>query len=72
MVQHFSIRPFCVPVGVMNTYGWTGSEDKEDATANEVADVVDVVVLDKAVSLVLDEEGKCIGMVSHEATHDST
>lgn len=36
-------------------YGWTGSEDKEDAAANEVADVVDVVVLDKAVSPVLDK-----------------
>lgn len=52
-------------------YRWTGSEDKEDVVANEVLDVVDVVILDKAFSLVLDKaryqdhtKEKCIGIVT--------
>lgn len=34
---------------------WADSDAKEDAAMNEVVAIVDVVVLDEAVSLVLDE-----------------
>ena len=34
---------------------WTDSEAKEDAAANEVVNVVEVFVLEEAVSLILDE-----------------
>lgn len=51
-------------------YRLTGSKDKENVAANKMSDVVDVIILDKAVSLVLDKaryqnhaEEKYISMV---------